>query len=388
MKISGASFVVAIALVLCLVVAAGLLIFTPEPKTRVVVERLPVLEYTLVQKRSVRIPIYSRGVTRPATEISLVAEATGAVVAVDENFSSGGFFKAGDVLVRVDPTRFELNVIKKQSAVDKALLVVQETQAQAKVAQRGQRKNASQYALQKPQLKNAKSQLAAAEADLELAKHMLEKTYIRAPFDGRIKSTRVGVGQYLRKEEALATVYALDRMEVRLPISDVQLGLMETAFTHLKQGQALNTPAILSGRYAGRRYTWQGSVVRAEGARDDNRLLYVIAQVQDPYDPAHKRPPLEPGMFVEVEIRGREQSDIVALPRKALHGHNQVWTVDKDQRLYVRDVQVLYRGKQTVYISDGLKDGEQIALSNLDIVVNGMRVKLAEASPTVAGATQ
>src|SRR5690606_27896043 len=128
--------------------------------------------------------------------------------------------------------------------------------------------------------------------------------------------------------------------------------------------------------------------VRAEGGLNDNRLQYVVAEIQDPYalnDRGAGRSPLEMGRLVEAEITGRAQTDIVVLPRQALKGDQTVWLVGDDQRLQVREVDVLYRGRDTVFVRRGLRTGDQVALTALDLVIDGMRVQPLPASLAMHG---
>ena len=84
--------------------------------------------------------------------------------------------------------------------------------------------------LRKPQLRAAEASMAAAQADVSAAELALARTTVRAPFDGRLESKSVDIGQFVAPGTVLAQVYATDGVEVHLPISDSQLALLELPF--------------------------------------------------------------------------------------------------------------------------------------------------------------
>ena len=84
---------------------------------------------------------------------------------------------------------------------------------------------------------------------------------------------------------------------------------------------------------------------------------------------------MRPGLFVEAAIKGREIQNVVAIPFRAFLDLNRVVTVDPDNKLRFRNVTVLHREGDTVYVSDGLSPGEKICLTELPDMVEGMSVE-------------
>lgn len=110
-------------------------------------------------------------------------------------------------------------------------------------------------------------------------------------------------------------------------------------------------------------------------------MLYVVAQVMDPYssDPNQPgRPELVAGSFVEATIGGREFDNIYQVPRKALRNGSQLWAVNAKGRLEQKDVAIIYKAKDYIYVSSGLQDGDKVVLSQMDIAVEGMVVRSQE----------
>jgi multidrug efflux pump subunit AcrA (membrane-fusion protein) len=82
----------------------------------------------------------------------------------------------------------------------------------------------------------------------------------------------------------------------------------------------------------------EGHIVRAEGALDkETGLLHAVAEVRDPYAVKTGQAPLMPGLFVNAEIVGRDQSGVFVLPSRAVNASYEVLWVDRDDRLQPND---------------------------------------------------
>lgn len=369
-----------IALVVGALAIAAVLFFTrPKAERHTVAIKEPMVSVTTVNPQNIKIPVFTRGTVTPGTEIPLVSEVSGPVSYVSENFARGGFFKKGEVLIKVDPVEYEVTLKKASAAVAQALQMLEQASAERKVrsAVKGMTSELGRFEYQYQQ---AKAQHDAARAELEAVNLQKRKTIMVAPFDGRVRIGSVNPGQYLRPGVQLGMIYAVNAAEVRLPLSDNQLALVDVPFRFGTDGSDGPTVTLV-GDYGGKKYYWQGQVVRAESGVDEfNRLLYVIAQIPDPYaiDVAQPdRPPLTAGNFVEAQIDGRYFENIFVVPRQALRQGAQVWTVNSENRLKRKPVEILHKGKDVVYVKGGLESGDDVVLSQLDIAVDGMKVRSA-----------
>ncbi len=214
----------------------------------------------------------------------------------------------------------------------------------------------------------------------------MDRTVLRAPYDGRVRSEKVDVGQFVKRGSAIGTIYAVDYAEVRLPIQDEELAFLDLPLTESSRTAPPVAPAVtLSARFAGARHQWQGEVVRTEGELDAaTRMVHVVARVAPPYDAEGDRPPLSVGLFVDAEIHGITVADLVRLPRSALRKDDQVLVADSESRLRFRGVSVLRRAQDEVLISAGLRAGERVCVSLLQTTTDGMRVRIADTSELVS----
>ena len=234
-------------------------------------------------------------------------------------------------------------------------------------------------------LRVAQAELREANATLKRAQRDLARTQVLAPYDGRVRSEQVDVGQFVNRGESVAKVYAVDFAEVRLPIPDEELAYLDLPLT--QSGGELENPVTvtLRARFAGKQNEWQGEIVRTEGELDPRtRMVHVVARVAAPYAPHDGRPPLAVGLFVEAEILGSQVEDVVVLPRSALRGASRVLVVDADDRLRFRDVEVLRVVRDQVFVRSGLARGERVCVSALEIALEGMRVRVNESLGTAA----
>ncbi len=331
----------------------------------------------------VRFQIRSQGAVTPRTETTLVSEVAGQIVEVSPAFVSGGFFKAGDVLVRIDARNYESAVKRARAGVAKAQTQVATENALAGYAYEDWKRlrsvdedarEASDLTLRKPQLAEALAELEAKEADLEQATEDLNRTIIRAPYDGMVRQKVADIGQYVNVGSQLATTFAIDRAEVRLPLSQQDLKFLD--LRDLDDGAPL--PAVLEADIGGERYRWDAEIVRSEGVFDaTSRVLYVVAQVEDPYDLARSgREPLRVGTFVTAEIAGRSGGDLIKVPRYALSQGSRLWIVDESLRIQPRDVSIVRSDEDWAYLSAGIEEGERYATTPIDQPLPGMQVRL------------
>jgi RND family efflux transporter MFP subunit len=229
--------------------------------------------------------------------------------------------------------------------------------------------------------------LAAANADLEAAELALERTVIRAPYDGRVRRKKADVGQYVVRGQPVAAIYAVDYAEVRLPLGDEQLAQLDLPLGFTAGRDADDGPeVVLSARYAGGEHEWKGRIVRTEGVVDPrSRMVYAVARVKDPYSVGDgSRPPLATGLFVSASVEGREIDGVGVVPRSALYGGNRIAVVDAEEKLSFRSVKVVRADGDDVVVR-GLRDGERVCLSTLDFASDGTKVRVAdELSPRVA----
>ncbi|NOV31723.1 efflux RND transporter periplasmic adaptor subunit [Methylomonas sp. ZR1] len=349
---------------------------------------VPKVNVVRVEPQSLRLNVMSQGVVAPRETIDLVTEVGGKVAQVHSAMAAGGFFAANELLLTIDPRDYDYAIVAAEAQLAEAQRVLINEQAQVEQAQSEWQAlgegEPTALALRKPQLAEAQAKLKAAEADLAKAKLNRSRCELRAPFAGRVLSKQAGLGQYLPSGAVIARIYASDVAEVRLPISTEQLAFLELPLG--QHGKTGHWPAVtLRAELAGKPHSWQGRIVRSEAALDDNSgQLYLVAQVAEPFRESADRPPLLSGLFVQAEIEGVFREGLFSLPRTALNGLQQAKLVDAEQRLEIRQLQVLRHDAERVVVKAGLNPGERVVVSELPVAVAGMKVTAVEAQPDAA----
>jgi len=384
-----------------LILTSGLLIAGVSFAFRPQVEKLPISKITptvqvlIAKTETVRIPVISRGTVLPRTAVTLSSQVIGQIQKVSDNFVNGGFFNKNDVLVEINPLEYKLAIHTAEAKVASAKQQLARSKANASQALANLKglgsqrlKQASAYARHEPQLAEAQANLKAAQASLEIAKLNLNYTKIVAPFDGRITKKHIDLGDYLSTGKAVADIYAVDFAEVRLPLSDRQLALLDQSWLYqrnkdLNEGTAVN----LDVEFLGQHYNWKANIVRSEGMVDQrDRLVYLVAQVKNPYQQNPEqpsRPPLAFGLYVDAVIEGRPFDNIIEIPRSALRNDRRVWLVSSNNTLELKDVTILHKSINTVYIRSGIQAGDRIVTTPLDIVTQGMELNVINDSKSL-----
>jgi RND family efflux transporter MFP subunit len=349
----------------------------PELEQKPPPSSAPLVRIWQAAPQTVQMTALTHGTVLPRTESELIPEVSGRVIEMSPSMVSGGFFKKGELLLAIDPLDYEV-------ALEQARAAIASTQSELTNARKAherqldlaQKQSASQSqqddALNR--LHVAQASLREARARLSRAERDISRTQISAPYDGRVRSERVDIGQFVTRGTAIASLYATDVAEVRLPIHDEELAYLQLPLAgEANQHQPV---VMLKARFAGANHTWEGRVVRTEGELDPKtRMINVIAQVQSPYERSGSRPPLAVGLFVNAEIIGKQVDDVFVLPRSALQANKQVYVVGDDGRLQFRDVEIIRIIDEQVYVTAGFEAGETICLSTVDTAIEGMLVE-------------
>jgi len=374
-----------------------------KPESKIPQPKLPAVEVKIAEATRHTYRIQSQGTALPRTSIRLVSEVSGKVVSVAESFDVGQIFTKGDVLLKIDARDYELALAQARSQVAQAQLRLQMEVKEADVVRREwellNQGEPSGLQAREPQLASARAALEAALAAEEAAKRNLDRCEIRAPFDGMVARAGVRPGQFAALATPLGELFATDVVEVRLPLIASDLSFIDLPRPGAKVALGQAPKVTLSARAGERRTEWLGHIVRSEETVDPmNRMVYVVAQVIDPYGLAKRDgAPLRSGTFVRASIEGRTQENVIVLPRHALRGKNQVWIVSEKstlqewlgyrepshhKRLIFRSVDVSFADAKQVIVAAGIQQGEQVVVSLLAAVVDGMGVKVREAEST------
>ena len=409
--------VLPIALILVGVAAFAAMVMTKEPPRKVETSYLgPLVESIAAPARSTRVVVTGQGAVRPAAEIDLVPQVAGTVVWKSARLETGGYFRAGDLLVQIDPRDYELAVQaadaeRAQAAYAREIAVGEAGVARSEwalVAAAGGAAAGTDrpsvtpdpLVLHVPQLQTAEARLRAAEARVAEAQLRLERTKLYAPFDGRVRQTSLDRSQYVQAGHPVARLYSIETAEIVVPVPDEELEWIDLPAANwapavgiddaqVRGGSVEELPdrattgpwpqAVVTAEYAGRQYEWRGRVVRAEAELDPrSRMAHVVVEIGGPHDTSTGEaiePPVV-GLFIDVAIRGRAIEGVRSVPRAAVRPPGVVWTAGADGIMRVRPAEVIHRGREDVLVRFEMSAEERVIVSRLKGATDGMKVRL------------
>ncbi len=211
------------------------------------------------------------------------------------------------------------------------------------------------------ELTQARAGVAAAEALVDLARINVERTRIRAPFDGALGARDVSPGDWVDSDVALVQIDAVDRLQLQFSLPGNAIALAQ---------QGLEVTARVAA-YPDERF--DGVVYFIAPALDEeSRRLALKAWVPN------SEGRLRPGMFARVELEVERTEQALLVPESAI-AHDAsgpyVWRVTSESLAERASVELGTRRKGHVIIVSGLTSGDTIVTSGTHKVYEGVGVE-------------
>lgn len=385
------------------------------------------------------------GVVVPFRQIAIATQVGGRVAFKSENCRVGRAVESGELLLKIDPTDYELDVRRITEEVKQARASLEELEteiqntenqvataeqqlnleqrqvkrstdlvqkritsaAEVDDAKRGEltSRNAlqmlrDQKALQKSRRSRLESAIALGEANLEQAELALSRTEIHAPIDGVVTVENVEEDGFLQMGSPVVTLQDSSQLDVTCKLHMKQMHWLwqsRGAEPIANVSQAYDfprTPATIMYELAGTSFEWKGVVNRYDGAGVDNqtRMVPCRVNVADPLQVASKHagekayaspPTLMTGMFVKVKVDAKPPIPLVRVPQKAVQPGNNVW-INQEGKLQRKKISIATSlGDYVVAYQEvgGLQAGDEIVITPLATPVEGQEVVDADNLP-------
>ena len=399
-----------------LIVALGVGFAVRMVKTRPTAKRAqPLATAMLVDVITVHaadhhVVVQATGSVVPERTVLLQPEISGVIRTEAAGFEAGRRFKKGERIVQLDDRDLRLAIKQRQAAVTSAQFELTLEQGRAHIAKQewtllsGKVKTTSAgraLALRQPQRVAANAQIAQAQAALQQARLNLTRTDVVAPFDCIVRDKRATIGQVVSPAAPIASLVGTDRFFVNVSVPVARLAAIAIPGLNGDVGAAVTVT-----QQAGVSAVRTGRVVRLLSDLDpDGRMARLVVAVDRPLDAptateASPKPaetgdaktatawlPLLIGAYVHAEIAAKSLSNVVAVPRSALHEDERVW-VAKDGKLDIRTVHIVWRERDRVLVDSGLADGDQVVVSPIPSPQPGMGLRLKGATRNTAATTK
>lgn len=264
--------------------------------------------------------------------------------------------------------------VARRNKLNESQLVAQERidEAESQRAQRALSLNTRQLAVNDhtARLAQLKARLDKANAALHRAELDLERTRIRAPFDGVVTHIAVSPGERVQIGQTLSRLYSTEQMEIRTQLPDRYAAEVHAA---LQTGQTI---------HARTRHLDQDIALELKRISPQSQTGGVDLLLA----PTTSTAPLTLGATLSVEVSLPAQNNVVVVPQSALYGSDRVYVM-KEGRLALVEVALIGKqysatdGDQVLLPGDRFAVGDKIVTTQLPNAVTGLKVAERAVAP-------
>jgi RND family efflux transporter MFP subunit len=304
------------------------------------------------------------------------------------HFEAGAIIKKGDLLYVIDPRPY-------QADFDRASAELDRTQAEQKLAQIELNRatdlrakntiSASEFDQKAATFQGASAAARSAEAAKNSAALNLEFTQIKSPIDGRVSDARITVGNLVQPgegpESVLTTVVSVDPIYAKVD-ADENAVLKYIKLSEEGKRVSARTKKIPAFVELGNEsdFPHEGDVDFVDNRLDPGTGTVRARVVLKNWNPAL----ITPGFFARVRIAGATPYRAALIDDKVIssqQGLKYAFVVKPDNTIERRTLETgtIFEGKRIV--KRGLKDGEKVVSTRLQMLQNGMAVKPVPEAP-------
>jgi RND family efflux transporter MFP subunit len=394
----------------------ALLVLTKtEAASKPPVEKDWVVDSVVLQRANLQPTLRLQGQIISSQDADLRPLVEGRVVEIGPNFYAGGKVLKGELLVAIDPFKYETELSDAEAALveakaslvevksdlasnevlatfDQEQEVLRKTDLERKksLADRGvvasktaddarfsylsarQNRVARSETITRleAQVARLSASVTRAEVRLKRAKRNLEETRLTAPFDGVLVETAAAVGKRLSASDKVARIVDSERLEARFHMSDAQFGRLSS------EGGVKGRPAVVVWRAGNASIKLKATLERVQGefdAASGGVWLYApIDKGQNAFD-------LRPGAFIEAQTPDIVYENVFRVPEIAVYDSERIYLIDKG-RLVERIVTVLAHDGFDLLISGDIADASQLVVTRIPEIAPGLKVRVRESN--------
>lgn len=329
----------------------------------------------------------------PAEQIELLPQASGRVVWMNPDLVPGANLEKGETLLKIDRRDYEFAVAQRKADVETARFNLKDEKGRHLIAKRewellgNEEKSTPEgkaLSLRLPHMERAEAALKAAESSLAAAELNLERTELKVPFNAVVRSENVDLGQLVGPNASVARLVGTDKFWVEASVPMNKLDRFVLPDSKGKGG----AEAKVFLRTAESQHPWHARVVRLRSDLEEaGRMARILLEVKDPLNlqGTHNQLPLLLGSYVRVEIEGKALNEVYPIPISGMREGDTIWIKNDENRLEIRQVEVMARRPDTIWVRGDLQDGEAVIVSRLGTVFPGLKLQESEKVPAQQG---
>jgi RND family efflux transporter MFP subunit len=352
----------------------------PDPPKRLVT-------VTMAKQATAQVTVEAMGTVVVAQSVTVSPQVSGRIVAMAPDLIPGAVVQAGQELLRIDARDYEFMLQQRRGEVARAELNLKLEQGSQMIARQEYEllqdqvsEQERELVLREPYLASVQAACKASESLVHKAQLDVERCTVRAPFNGVIQTKNTELGAQVSPASPLLTLTGTDVYWVEVLVRVDQLKWIEIP---LENGQPGSQVRIYDEAAWGKGVCRSGRVSQLlPNLQSKGRLATLLVVVDDPLALTAARTDQAKMLldaYVRVEIEGHQVSDAITVSRAILH-EDTLWVMTDLDQLEIREVEIAHRGREVALVTGGIQAGERIVTTNIAAPIEGMDLRLEDAS--------
>jgi len=305
------------------------------------------VDATVLRPGTVTERIRTTGTLQADESVELTSEAAGKIT--DIRFEEGARVQQGELLVQINDAELQA---EKQRLKHELQLARDQAARQKRLLEEG--------GVSQEEYDATANEVEVLEADLQLVEARIEKTKVRAPFEGVVGLRAVSEGAYVSPQTRITTLQRLNPIKVNISVSE-------------KYASRVGPGQSIAFSVRGREGQMAGTVYATNTQVDpDTRTLQLRARAPNPVGT------LRPGMFADVTVTLGTVDDAIVVPSFAVLptlGGQRVFVVENGTA-QPQNVTLGVRTDSTVQVTEGLSLRDTVITSGIQEMRAGLPVQI------------
>jgi len=350
---------------------------------------LPVNVVTVVEKEVNEWDEFT-GRLDPVESVDIRPRVSGYITEI--HFEAGAIVKKGDLLYVIDPRPYQADFDRAKAEVDRMDAQLKLAQIELNRSKELRDKNtisASEFDQKAATFQGSAAAKSSAEAAKNSAALNLEFTQVKSPIDGRVSDQRITVGNLVQPgagpESVLTTVVSVDPIYAKVD-ADENAVLKYVKLSEEGKRVSARTAKIPAWVELGNEtdFPHEGYVDFVDNRLDPGTGTVRARVVLKNWNPNF----ITPGFFARVRVAGATPYRAALVADKVIssqQGLKYAFVVKPDSTVERRNLETgsLFEGKRIV--KSGLKDGEKVVSTRLQLLQAGMKVTPVPEEPSAGG---